>query len=68
MVGCGLIVEYRGVSLLHQICTKQGSAKHKENPETIAVSGFLKFDIRDRLSLGELRSTTGALQTVLNYS
>ena len=29
-----------------------GSAGHKENPETIAVSGFLKFDMRDRLSLG----------------
>ena len=39
---------------LHPICTKQGSAEYKENPETVAVSGFLKFLMRSRLSLGVL--------------
>ena len=38
---------------------------HKENPETVAVSGFLMFLMRDRLSLGELGSATCGLQTVL---
>ena len=33
---------------LHQT----GEVQKKENPETIAVSGFLKFLIRNRLSLG----------------
>ena len=32
--------------------TKEGRAGQKENPETIAVSGFLKFLMRSRLSLG----------------
>ena len=31
-----------------------GDCRKIENPETIAVSGFLKFDMRDRLSLGVL--------------
>ena len=38
------------VSNLRQI----GISRHKENPETVAVSGFLKFVVRDRLSLGVL--------------
>ena len=33
---------------LHQT----GKCRQKENPETVAVSGFLKFVMRDRLSLG----------------
>ena len=47
------------MDILYKILSK------KENPETIAVSGFLKFLMRNRLSLGELRSATGCLQTVL---
>jgi len=46
---------------LHQT----GEVQKKENPETIAVSGFLKFNMGDRLSLGELGCTTGGLQAVL---
>ena len=42
-----------------------GKCWQKENPETVAVSGFLKFLMRDRLSLGELRCATSGLQTVL---
>ena len=43
-----------------------GDCRKIENPETVAVSGFLKFDMRDRLSLGELGSATCGLQTVLH--
>ena len=51
----GGIFVVNGVALdmvLQCFCTKWRSAGHKENPETVAVSGFLKFDMRDRLSLG----------------
>ena len=45
--------------MAHFIYTKVlrqiGILKKIENPETIEVSGFLEFDMRDRLSLGVLR-------------
>jgi hypothetical protein len=42
-----------------------GISRHKENPETVAVSGFLNVRKRNRLSLGELGSAASSLQAVL---
>ena len=50
------------MDILYKILSK------KENPETNAVSGFLKF-VKDReLSLGELRCTPCSFQVVLLQS
>lgn len=49
-------------------CTKfapKHNFRHRENPETVVVSGFLSNPIRDKLSLGELRCAAGGLQAVL---